>query len=85
VLLATPDWGPDGRDVDDYALPPDAEQRLASGLRIDLHHCVEDDVVPIDHLDLLSARLPRATVTRHGHSGHQFEGDALEAVAGTLR
>jgi predicted alpha/beta hydrolase family esterase len=85
VLLATPDWGPDGWDVDDYALPPDAEQRLAPGVRIDLHHCVDDDVVPVDHLDLLSARLPRATVTRHGRGGHQFEGDALEAVVRALR
>ena len=85
VLLATPEWGPAGWDVAEYALPHDADRRLAPGLRIDLHHCVDDEVVPVDHLDLLSARLPDATVARHGRGGHQFEGGALEDVVRTLR
>ena len=85
VLLATPDWGPEGWDVADYALPGDARQRLAPALRIDLHHCRDDDEVPVEHLGLLSARLPHAAVVRHRHGGHQFEGGALEDVVRTLR
>lgn len=85
VLLATPDWGADGWDVADYALPHDAVHRLDPGLRIDLHHCLDDAVVPAGHLGLLAARIPNATVVRHPHGGHQFEGGALDAVVLTLR
>jgi hypothetical protein len=85
VLLAVPDWGPDGWDVAEYALPDDAEARLAPGLGIELHQCLDDEVVPADHVDLLARRLPRATVVRHSRGGHQFDGDALDAVLQTLR
>jgi predicted alpha/beta hydrolase family esterase len=85
VLLAAPDWGPEGWDVSDYALPRDADQRLDPSVRIDVHHCLDDDVVPAAHLALLAARLPRATVVQHAHGGHQFEGEALSAVVQTLR
>jgi predicted alpha/beta hydrolase family esterase len=84
VLLAAPDWGPDGWDVADYALPDDADQRLDPALRIALHHCRDDDDVPVDHLELLAVRLPNATVVRHRHGGHQFERGAIEAVVRTL-
>ena len=84
VLLAAPDWGPDGWDVPDYVLPSDADQRLDPSLRVDLHHCLDDDVVPAAHVELLAARLPRATVVQHAHGGHQFEGEALDAVIQTL-
>jgi predicted alpha/beta hydrolase family esterase len=85
VLLAAPDWGPDGWDVADYALLSDTDHRLPPALRIDLHHCTDDDVVPVAHLELLSARMPHAAVVRHRHGGHQFEGGALEDVVRTLR
>ena len=85
ILLAVPGWGPDGWDLAEYALPDDADQRLDPGLSIELHHCLDDEVVPADHVDLLARRLPRAAVVRHSHGGHQFEGDALDAVIETLR
>lgn len=85
LLLAAPDWGPDGWDVPDYALPSDTDQRLPPALRIDLHHCVDDDDVPVHHLDLLSARIPHAAVVRHRHGGHQFAGGALDDVVRPLR
>jgi len=85
VLLAVPDWGPDGWDVAEYALPDDADERLAPGLSIELHQCLDDEVVPADHVKLLARRLPRATVVRHSRGGHQFDGAALGAVIQTLR
>ena len=85
VLLAAPDWGPDGWDVPDYALPSDTDHRLPPALRIDLHHCTDDAEVPVAHLDLLSARMPHAAAVRHRDGGHQFEGGALENVVRTLR
>lgn len=89
VLLAMPYWGPDGWDVPQYAftdadtdtdadaytpLPEvrGAERRASKGVA--LHHCVDDDVVPVEHLDLNAAVLPSATVHRHLAGGHQFDG-----------
>lgn len=80
VLLAAPDWSAAGWDVPEYDLPADVEDRLDPALHIDLHHCLDDGVVPAHHQALLAARLPRATVIRHARGGHQFDGEALDAV-----
>ncbi|MGW9265544.1 alpha/beta fold hydrolase [Gordonia terrae] len=69
VLLAMPNWGPDGWDVPQYVF---AGSRTLP--RVALHHCVDDDVVPVEHLDLNTALLPSATVHRHPTGGHQFDG-----------
>lgn len=75
VLLAAPDWGPNGWDVAEYALPDDAAGRLGD-IAIELHHCADDEIVPPGHLDLLAARLPQVAVVRHADGGHQFEGES---------
>ncbi|MFC9981035.1 alpha/beta hydrolase [Gordonia sp. NPDC127522] len=78
VLLAMPNWGPDGWDVPQYVLP---HHLPAEGLVASVHHCVDDDVVPVEHLDLNAAFLPSAPVHRHPVGGHQFDGlaDVLAA------
>ena len=71
VLLAMPDWGPQGWDVPEYAHegpPPRTE--------LTLHHCRDDDVVPFEHLARHAARLPDAQVVEHATGGHQFVGRA---------
>ncbi|MEI2640772.1 MAG: alpha/beta fold hydrolase [Tetrasphaera sp.] len=78
VLLAMPDWGPDGWDVTEYAVTgPEPNATLT------LHHCRDDDVVPFDHLARNAARLPSATVRQYPRGGHQFAGlsDAIAATA----
>lgn len=83
VVLAAPDWGPDGWDVADYALPKVVT--LPAGVRVELHHCADDEIVPLDHLDRLAEKLPGAGIVRHRQGGHQFERRALEEIADTLR
>ncbi|WP_439030354.1 alpha/beta fold hydrolase [Gordonia terrae] len=75
VLLAMPNWGPDGWDVPQYVLAdhPLPEVRGASK-GVALHHCVDDAVVPVEHLDLNARLLPSATLQRHPVGGHQFDG-----------
>lgn len=80
VLLAVPDWGTHGWDVPEYALPGDAQTVLPQGLEIELHHCLDDEVVPFRHLGLLAARLPRASVYYRRQGGHQFTAPAITAV-----
>lgn len=74
TLLAMPDWGPQGWDVEDY-VPP-----VPPATALDLHHCRDDEVVEIEHLALNTERLPGARAVVHDRGGHQFEGLA-EAIA----
>lgn len=77
VLLAMPFWGSEGWQAE-YSLPVDAE--LPVDLPLFLHHCADDDVVPVDHLDRHAARLPRAVVRRYETGGHQFQGRMGEVI-----
>lgn len=69
VLLAMPDWSPQGWDVADYAFTGPAP-----GQEVSLHHCRDDAVVEFAHLALHAARLPRAGVHAYDSGGHQFDG-----------
>lgn len=69
TLLATPDWGPDGWDIAEYVFAG-PEPRTA----VSLHHCEDDEIVPVDHLERLAALLPRARVSRYPTGGHQLVG-----------
>jgi len=73
VLLAMPDWGPQGWDVADYAFTGPVPRQ-----DISLHHCRDDEVVEFAHLALNSACLPHAAVHAHDSGGHQFDGLAAE-------
>lgn len=68
VLLAMPNWGPEGWDVKDYAFDGPAPPQSLT-----LHHCVDDAVVPFSHLALNSRALPDARAGAHAEGGHQFE------------
>ncbi|QNG19111.1 alpha/beta hydrolase [Rhodococcus triatomae] len=76
VLLAMPNWGPEGWDVEEYAF---AGRKPAVALS--LHHCRDDEVVPVAHLSLNSASLPSARVTEHASGGHQFDGRVASIAA----
>ncbi len=78
VLLAAPNWGPSGWDVQDYLPPP-----VPAGLTVQAHHCVDDEVVPVEHLDLNRAMLRGSRGWRHERGGHQFVGlsDQVAAIA----
>ncbi|MBP3036884.1 alpha/beta fold hydrolase [Arthrobacter sp. zg-ZUI100] len=80
VLLATPFWGSEGWQAE-YSLP--AAAQLPADLPLFLHHCADDDVVPVDHLDRHADRLPHALIRRHERGGHQFQG-RMAAVAEDL-
>ena len=80
VLLAMPNWGPDGWAIEqyDFAGPPPRDVTMS------LHHCADDEEVPIGHLDLNAAMLPGAQLHRHGTGGHQFVGQ-VGVVAADVR
>lgn len=67
LVLAAPDWGPEGWDVAEH-LPAGPPQ----GVRLSLHHCIDDEVVPVPHLQAVSALVPDAFTHEHPVGGHQF-------------
>ena len=79
LLLAMPDWSPDGWDVPDYV-----HRGPEPATALSLHHCRDDEEVPFDHLALHAVRLPSARIVEHDHGGHQFDG-RLDHVAAEVR
>ena len=79
-LVATPYWGVEDWEVDEYALREDFASKLPKGLPMFFYHGRDDEVVPFGHLALFKERLPRATFRGFDGRGHQFDGD-LSRVA----
>ncbi|WP_104054730.1 MULTISPECIES: alpha/beta fold hydrolase [unclassified Arthrobacter] len=77
VLLAMPFWGSEGWQAE-YSLPIAAQ--LPADLPLLLHHCRDDDVVPVEHIDRHASRLPHALIRRHDSGGHQFQGRMGEVL-----
>ncbi|MET9201293.1 alpha/beta hydrolase [Gordonia sp. ABSL49_1] len=78
VLLAMPDWSSDGWDIAEY----DLRDRQPT-VPLALHHCRDDEAVPVGHLKLNATRLPQARLYEHAVGGHQFDGE-VGSVVGSL-
>ncbi len=79
-LVATPYWGAEEWEVDEYALRKDFASKLPEKLPIFFYHGRDDEIVPFEHLALYEEKLPRATFRGFDDLGHQF-GDDLSEVA----
>ena len=79
-LVATPYWGAEDWEVDEYALREDFAAKLPEGLPMFFYHGRGDEVVPVGHLALYKEKLPWATFRGVDDLGHQFDGD-LSRVA----
>jgi predicted alpha/beta hydrolase family esterase len=79
-LVATPYWGAEDWEVEEYALQEDFATGLPEGLPVFLYHGRADEVVPFEHLALYAGVLPRATVREFDGRGHQFAEDLSEVA-----
>lgn len=79
-LVATPYWGAEGWEVDEYELREDFASKLPKGLPIFFYHSREDEVVPFEHLELYKQRLPQAAFREFDGPGHQFDDDLSEVA-----
>ena len=79
-LVATPYWGTDDWEVNEYALPEDFASKLPDGLPVFFYHGRDDEVVPFEHLALYAERIPRATFCGFDGLGYQFEDDLSEVA-----
>lgn len=79
-LVATPFWGAEDWEVDEYALREDFAPNLPEGVPMVFYHGRVDEVVPFEHLALYAQRLPRATFRGLDGRGHQFDDDLSEVA-----
>ncbi|GAA5225019.1 alpha/beta hydrolase [Membranihabitans marinus] len=79
-LVATPLWGKNGWDVDDFALKDNFENELKQVNKIFLYHCKDDSIVPFKHLNFYKKAMPDATVRVLNGTDHAFAKGLPELV-----
>jgi predicted alpha/beta hydrolase family esterase len=83
-LAASPFWGAEDWEVDEYVLPADFAQQLPESMPVFLYHCRDDEVVPFSHLAMYAEKLPKATIREFDSGGHQFNDD-LSVMAADIK
>lgn len=87
-LLATPYWGAEDWQVDEYTLGDDFAANLTETMPLFFYHSRGDKIVPFSHLGFYQELLPQATFReldkQDAYGGHQFGNDVSE-VAGDIQ
>jgi hypothetical protein len=83
-LLAAPFIGTGGWESEEIDPRPELAARLPRDVPIFLYHGLDDDSVPVAHVDLYARALPRAQVRRLAGRDHQL-GNRLSEVAADIR
>ena len=83
-LISAPFIGAGGWESDDIEPRLDLAARLPRDVPIFLYHGLDDDTVPIAHVDLYAPSLPSAHARRLANRDHQL-GNDLSAVASDIR
>ncbi|MFL5617182.1 MAG: alpha/beta fold hydrolase [Gemmatimonadaceae bacterium] len=84
VLIAAPFIGEGGWKSEDTEAHPDLAERLPVAVPVFLYHGEDDAVVPVAHVELYAASIPRAHVRRLAGRDHQLNDD-LSEVASDIR
>lgn len=81
ILIAAPFWGAPDWEVPDFALPDGFAMQLSGLPRLVLYHSLDDDGVPVSHVDLYASALPNAEVRKVDGRGHAFDtGEVADIV-----
>lgn len=79
-LISTPFWSGGEDWKQGLKLHENFPNNLPKNVPIFLYHCLDDEVVPFDHLSLYAHKLPQATVREIASGGHQLNNN-LSLVA----
>lgn len=80
-LVATPLWGRNGWDVEDFVLQENFEAGLKNKTQVYLYHSINDAIVPYKHLDFYKVAFPHSTVRVLNGTDHAFANGLPELVA----
>ena len=84
VLIAAPFVGEGGWTTEEIRSESDLGERLPTTVPIFLYHGEDDDIVPVQHVDLYARAIPIAHVRRLAQRDHQLNNDLYE-VANDIR
>lgn len=79
-LVATPWWGEQGWDMDEFKLKKDFQKLLPAISSVHFFHCMNDPIVPIEHMKLYQGILPNAVVHELNCNSHAFTDGLPELV-----
>ena len=79
-LISTPFWSGDEDWKQELKLPKDFAEKIPKHIPVFLYHSMDDEEVPIRHLDIYAEHLPQATIRKITTGGHQLNND-LSVVA----
>lgn len=71
-LVSPPFWGKGGWEAEDFALRSDFSEHLPDIPEIHLYHCLNDPVVPVDHVAFYRNLLPGAFIHKLNGNDHAF-------------
>ena len=80
LLVASPYWGKNGWDVEEFALNENIEMKLKDIEKIYLYHSKEDDTVPFEHSIIYNNMLPNSTIRAIDGTDHVFADGLSELV-----
>ena len=83
-LISAPFIGAGGWESGDIEPRPDLAARVPKDVPIFLYHGLDDDTVPVAHVELYARALPDAHVRRLANHDHQLNNDLTE-VASDIR
>jgi uncharacterized protein len=80
-LIASPFWyDHDFWKSKELELPPDASERIPTGLPLYFYHGRDDEFVPFEHVEMYAKLIPGATVRRVAGRNHQLNDDLSEVA-----
>jgi len=83
-LVAPPFWSGKEEWKQPLILQKDFATNLPKDIPIFFYHCLDDDVVPLDHIDIYRKNLPGVTFREIESGGHQLDND-LSPVAKDIK
>jgi uncharacterized protein len=73
-LVAPPFWGKGGWEAEEFALRDNFSKTLPTIPEIHLYHCLNDPVVPVEHVDFYQKLIPNASIHKLNGDDHAFSG-----------
>lgn len=82
-LLATPFWSGNENWVQGLKLKDNFQEELPENVPLFFYHCIDDDEVPVDHLEHYHQKLPQAKIRKIPTGGHQMN-QSMAVVAADI-
>ncbi|HOY12313.1 MAG TPA: alpha/beta hydrolase [Saprospiraceae bacterium] len=83
-LIATPFWDGHEEWVNGIKLKENFADNLPKDIPIFLYHCVDDSIVPIEHLEIYTQKMPNAVICKLDSGDHHFDNN-LSLVAKDIK